>query len=134
MSLHIAKLIKNPLILASAALLIQINAASAADSAGDTQQQVRDLLTGTTTAHSAPQTGPREGNATSTAVDSQEFVKQLLLGATASPVRDAGTLEHAEVAGTPGKTESQQRPSGHGDIQAAMRKLLLGQPHASDAS
>ena len=54
MSLHIAKLFKSPLALAGAALVIHIGAATAADSTGDTQQQMRELLTGTT-----PLTPPR---------------------------------------------------------------------------
>ena len=46
MSLHIAKLFKNPLALAGAALVIHIGAATAADSTGDTQQQMRDCSLG----------------------------------------------------------------------------------------
>src|SRR5437879_1288056 len=80
MSLHIAKLFSRPLALASAALVIHIGAATAADSTGDIQQQMRELLAGTTRAHSASQSGLRDGKATSPTVDPQEFVKQLLLG------------------------------------------------------
>ena len=45
MSLHIAKLFKSPLALASAALVIHIGAATAADSTADIQQQMKELLT-----------------------------------------------------------------------------------------
>lgn len=121
MSLHIAKLIKSQLALASAALVIHISAATAADSTGDIQQQVRDLLTGTTTAHFAPQPGPREGNSPSPTADSQEFVKQLLLGTTASRVASR-------------QTNPKQPPVPHSDIQAAVRQVLLGTQHANDAS
>jgi len=134
MSLHIAKLFKSPLALASAALVIHISAATAADSTGDIQQQVRDFLTGTTTAHSAPQPGPREGNSPSPTADSQEFVKRLLLGTTASRVRGYEAIKHTEVAGTLGETNPKQRPVPHSDIQAAVRQVLLGTQHASDAS
>jgi hypothetical protein len=126
MSTQITKLFKNPLALASAALVIHIGAATAADSTGDIQQQVRDLLTGNTIAHSATRPQPSEGNATDPSVDSQEFVKQLLLGGIAS--------KHSEVAGAQSKTEPQQRPPAPSDMQAAVRKLLLGQPYARDAS
>jgi hypothetical protein len=135
MSLHIAKLFKSPLALASAALVIHISAATAADSTGDIQQQVRDLLTGTTTAHSAQQSGPREGNSTSPTADSQEFVKRLLLGTTTgSRVGGYEAIKHSEVAGTSGETNPKQRPVPHSDIQAAVRQVLLGTRHASDAS
>src|SRR5437762_4893231 len=80
MSLHIAKFFKNPLALAGAALVIHIGAATAADSTGDVQQQARELLTGITTAHSAPQSPPRDGKVTSRTADAQESARQLLLG------------------------------------------------------
>ena len=58
MSLHIAKLFSRPLALAAVALVIHVGTATAADSTGDTQQQMKELLTGTTTpAHSTPQSG-----------------------------------------------------------------------------
>lgn len=134
MSLNIAKLFSRPLALASAALVIHIGAATAADSTGDIQQQMKELLAGTTTAHSAPQSGPPDGKVTNSAADAQEFAKQLLLGTTGSRVGGAETIKHSEVAGASGETEPQQRPVAYGDAQAAARQLLLGQPHASDAS
>ena len=134
MSYQIAKLFKAPLVLASAALVIHIGTASAADSKGDIQQQVRDMLSGTPAAHFVSQSGQSDSKATTPAIDSQEFVKQLLLGATASRVRDAEAIDHSKVAAAPGNTELQQRPVARADIQAAMRQLLMGQPHASDAS
>jgi hypothetical protein len=134
MSPQIVKVFKNPLAFAAATLIIHISAAGAAEPTGDIQQQVRDVLTGTTTAHSAPQSGSREGDGASAAVDFQDSVRQLLLGATASPAREAEAVKEAELAGTPRKTETQQGPLAHNDIQAAMRNLLRGQPHASDAS
>jgi len=133
MSLHIAKLFSRPLALASAALVIHIGAATAADSTGDIQQQMRELLAGTTRAHSASQSGLRDGKATSPTVDSQEFVKQLLLGTTGSRVGGAETIKHSAVAGASDQTAPQKRPVAHGDIQAAVRQDLLGQHHASDA-
>jgi hypothetical protein len=134
MSRHIAKLFKAPLVLASAALVIHISAATAADSKGDIQQQMRELLTGTPTTHFVPQSEPRDGKVTTGAVDSQEFVKQLLLGTAAYRVGGAESNKHSEVSGASGKTEPQKRPVASVDMQAAVRQLLLGQPHASDAS
>ena len=133
MSLHIAKLFKSPLTLAAGALIVHISAVTAADSTGDTQQQVKELLTWTTIAHSASQSGPRE-HSTSPTADAQEFVKQLLLGTTASRVGGDEAIKHSEVAGTSGETNPKQRPVPHSDIQAAVRQLLLGTQHAIDAS
>jgi len=135
MSLHIAKLFSRPLALASAALVIHIGAATAADSTGDIQQQMKELLAGTSAAHSAPQSGPRDGEVTTPTADAQELVKQLLLGPTASPLGGAETIKHSEVAGVSGETEPQERPVAYVGMQAAaVRQVLLGQHHASDAS
>ena len=134
MSLHIAKLFKSPLALAGAALVIHIGAATAADSTGDAQQQARELLTGTTTAHSAPQSAARDGKATGPTADAQELARQLLLGTTGSRVGGAEAIKQSEVARASGETPRQARPVAHGDAQAAARQLLLGQRVASDAS
>lgn len=134
MSLHIAKLFSRPLALALAALVIHVGAATAADSTGDIQQQIKEWLTGATTAHSAPQSGLRDGQVMSPTADAQERAKQLLLGTTGSRVGGAETIRRSEVAGASGETEPQQRPLAYGDAQAAARQLLLGQRHASDVS
>ena len=134
MSLHIAKLFKNPLTLASAALVLHIGTATAADSTGDIQQQLRELLAGTPTAHSASQPRPLERNATSPTVDSQEFLRQLLGAATPSHVGDAETIKHSEIAGASGETAGKARPGAQADVQAAMRQFLLGRPVTGNAS
>jgi len=134
MSLHIAKLFKAPLLVASAALAIHIGSATAADSKGDIQQQMRQLLSGTTPTHFVPQSGPRDGKVMTRSADSQEFVQQLLLGTAAYGGAGVESSKHSEVASASGKkTESQQRPVAN-DIQTSVREALLGQPHASDAA
>ena len=129
MSLHTAKLFKNPLALVGAALVIHIGAATA----GDVQQQARELLTGTIATHSAPQSPPREGKVSRQTADAQESARALLLGTT-SRVGGAETIKQSEVAGASGESARKARPVSHGDAQAAARQLLLGQPAASDAS
>jgi len=131
MSLHIAKLFGRPLVLASAALVLHFGAATAADSTADIQQQMQGVLAGTSTAHSAPQSGPRDAKLTIPGADAQELIKQLLLG-TGSRLE---TIKHSEVAVASGETESQKRAVAYRDMQAAAtRQVLLGQHHASDAS
>ena len=132
MSRHIAKRFIRPLALAAAAIFFHISFASAADSTGDIQQRMKELLTGSTTAHLASQSAQRDGDkATARPGDSQELVKQLLLGRT---VIGADTSRHSEVAGDSAKTQPQDRSVAYRDSQVAVRHVLLGQSHASDAS
>ena len=55
-------------------------------------------------------------------------MKQLLLGTTGSRVGGAEAIKHSEVAGASGETAPQARAVAYGDMQAAARQLLLGQP------
>ena len=120
MSLHIAKHFSRPLALASAAFLIHVGAATAADSTSNLQEQMNALLAGTSPAHSAPQYGPRDGAATTPTTNAQEAVQQVLLGTA-----------HAETARSSSETKSSV---AYGDRQAAVRQVLLGQRNARDAS
>ncbi|MFL6605790.1 MAG: hypothetical protein ACJ8R9_31315 [Steroidobacteraceae bacterium] len=135
MSLHIAKLFSRPLALASAALVLHIGAAAGADSTADIQQQMQGLLAGTSTAHFAPQSGPREAKLTTATADAQELIKQLLLGTSRSHLAGAETIKASAVAEVSGKTEPQEHPVAYSDRQAStVRQVLLGQHHASDAT
>jgi type IV secretory pathway VirJ component len=127
MSLHIAKLFMRPLALASAALVVHIGAASAADATGDIQQQLREMLAGIPTAHSTPQSAPRDSRATSPIADAQDLAQQLqsLLGAA---------IKHPEVTGPSRKATPQERRVAYSNAQEAARQVVLGTPHASDAS
>lgn len=132
MSRRIATLFRAPLVLASAALAFHIGAVAAADSTGDIQQQMRELLAGTTPTHFIPRSAPRDPKVTPRTVDSQEFAKQLLLGTPAYRVEGSETIKRAEVSRAPGKTEPEKYAVAYGDMQASVRDTLLGQPHASD--
>ncbi len=134
MSRYVAKLFKSPLVLASASLAIHVSAATAADGKGDIQQQMRDLLTGTPTTHFVPPSRPRDGKAVTPAGESQEFVKQLLLGTAAYRHGAAETSKRPDASGASGKSEAQRRSVVSVDMQASVRELLLGQPGAKDAS
>src|ERR1700704_2499884 len=79
MPLHIAKFLSPPLALISAALLIHVGGAVAADSAGDAQQQARELLAGRIATQSAPSERRAEGAVRPTG-DAQERARRLLLG------------------------------------------------------
>lgn len=135
MSLHISKLLRNPLVLASAVLVIQVGTAAAADFTGDTQQQMRELLTGTTTpTHSTPQAGLRDGKVTIATADTQQSVKQLLLGTSVSGHTGAEAIKHSEVARAADVANPQQRKVANTDMQATVQKLLLGQHEGRNVS
>ena len=111
MSQHNAKFFSPSLILASAALLIHISVATAADSKVDIPQQAKESRAGTTKAHYALQ----DGKVSSPTPDAQELARQLLLGS--HPSRGAST----EPSPTP--QEPQWKPR-HSNTRAptAMRK------------
>jgi hypothetical protein len=137
MSLHIAKHFSRPLALASAAFLIHIGAATAADSTGDLLGQMNALLAGTTPAYSAPQSGPRGATAKNPTANAQEFVTQVLLGTTGSRLESTATTARSGIARISSENESGVRlvSYGNGNTQVAVvQRLLLGQHHASDAS
>ena len=128
MSQHNAKLFSPSLILASAALLIHISVATAADSKGDIPQQAKESRAGTTKAHYALQ----DGKVSSPTPDAQELARQLLLGS--HPSFGASTDPKPNAAGTAGETQTQKHPRAYGDAQGAAQELLLGQHPASHAS
>lgn len=134
MSLHISRLFKATLAITAAALVIHVGTASAADFTADTQQQIKNLLTGTSTAHSALQFGPREGKVSIATVDAQESVKQLLLGTGVSGFRGAEAIEHSEVATASDVASPRQRKVTNTDMQATVQKILLGQHEGTNAS
>jgi hypothetical protein len=123
MSSQNTKHFSRPLALASAAFLIHIGTATAADSTGNIQEQMTTLLTGTPPAHSAPQYGPRADTAATTEINAQESVRQVLLGTA-----------RFEAARASSDTKSRDRLVAYGDRQAAVRQVLLGQRNARDAS
>ncbi|HEY2404036.1 MAG TPA: hypothetical protein VGI23_27030 [Steroidobacteraceae bacterium] len=135
MSLHNAKRFSGPLALASAAFLIHIGAAIAADFTGNNiQEQMNALLAGTAPAHFAPQSGPRNGTATTPTANAQESVRQVLLGTIASTRGSTDSTARSELARTSSETKSRERVVAYGDSQPAVRQVLLGQRNASDAS
>ena len=131
MSLHNAKLFSRSLAIASAALVMHIGTATAADVSGDVPQ-TRELLAGTTTAHSGPQFGPRDGKVANPTPDAQELARQLLAGTNRLRVASADSKPNA--AGPAGEFQPQQHPVDYGDAQAAAQQMLLGQHPASRAS
>jgi hypothetical protein len=129
MSLHIARFLSPPLALISAALLIHVGGAVAADSAGDAQQQARELLAGRIATQSAQTERRAEGGVRSTG-DAQERARRLLLGVTDSGVQGIKPITRPDKAAPPVELTVQKSVLAHGDAQAMARRLLLGQANA----
>lgn len=102
----------------SAALLIQVGAAAAANRGPDIQAQMRDVLSGNITAHAALQTKAGQHDASASGGDAQAFARRLLQGWSASAGAGTRPAQQArETASAPAKSQ---------DIQALVRRQLLG--------
>jgi len=130
MSLHIVKSFSHPLSLISAALLLQIGGAVAADATGDVQQQAREVLAGRVVIHSAPPRERRDDGTGRPTADAQERARRLLLGVTDSRIQDTRTMTQSESVVAPGLFTLRKGPRAHDDVQAQARRLLLGQRNA----
>jgi hypothetical protein len=132
MSVHIVKFFNRPLSVISAALLFHVGGAVAADSAGDVQQQARELLTGRIATQSAPPSERRADTAVRpTGGDAQELARRVLLGVNDSGVQGTKPTTRPDNAMAPVESTVQKGVLVHGDAQAMARRLLLGQANAA---
>ncbi len=115
------------LALISATLLIHVGGALAADSVGDVQQQMRELLAGKAAHPLAPASERGDERAMRPPVDAQEFARRLLLGATASRVANSDVVTRSVNAVTPRESPTQVGLMVHDDPQIIVQRLLLGQ-------
>lgn len=129
MSLHSVKSFNRPLTLTSAALLIHIGGAVAADSAGDVQQQMRELLAGRIATRAAQLSEQRDDATVRPTADVQELARRLLSGVTDSRV-PAGTQAMTRPDSAEGAPTLQKGLRAHDDAQAMAQRLLLGQRNA----
>jgi ABC-type Fe3+-hydroxamate transport system substrate-binding protein len=132
-SLPIARLRISSIAIASLALGIHIGVAAAADQAGDIEQQTNVSLAGSTKAHYAEQTGPRDRKVADAAPDAQELARRLLLGSNRSSAAGAQTIK-SEVAEATVEPDYEKQRIVYGDPQAAAQQLLLGQHQANHVS
>jgi len=130
MALHIVKFHSAPLALISAALLIHVGGAVAADSAGDAQQQARELLAGRIATQSAAPERRAEGAVRPTG-DAQELARRVLLGVTDSGAQGTKPITRPDNAAAPVALTVQKSVLAHGDAQAMARRLLLGRANAA---
>jgi hypothetical protein len=132
MSAHIRSFTR-PLILISAAFLTSIGTATATDSAGDLQQQMREWVAGGSATRSA---SPSERHADTTArptADVQELARRVLLGVTDSRHQGTEALAAPANAAAPGASTVRKGLLVREDAQAMARRLLLGQTNTPAA-
>jgi len=128
MSLHIVKSFNRPLTLISAALLIHIGGAVAADSAGSVQQQMRELLAGRIATRATQLSEQRDDGTVRPTADVQELARRLLSGVTDS--RAPGTQAMTRAESAEGVLTLQNGLRAHDDAQAMAQRLLLGQRYS----
>jgi hypothetical protein len=126
MSLHIVKSFSRSSSLIAVALLIRIGGAVAADSAGDVQQQMRELLAGRVAARSAPTTERHDDRTLRPTADVQELARRLLLGVTDSRVKGTEAITRPENAVAPNDSTLQRGLLVQGDAQRMARRVILG--------
>ena len=125
MSPRFTRFFTHPLALLPAAFLVHIGAAAAGDSAGDVQQQVRDLLSGRSQAQFG---APAEQNTDRTAKspgDAQDSARRLLLGLTESTGPGSRAMARPENAAAQVSSAVQRNTHGYDDAQAMARSLIL---------
>ena len=105
-----------------AVFLIHIGGAAAGDSAGDVQQQIRELLSGRTQTQAAAPVERGADRTVTSPVDAQDSARRLLLGLT-----DSQGLVTSAIGGPAG----QRNVHVYGDAQAMARSLILGQSQAA---
>src|ERR1700685_4561243 len=104
MSIHIPKSFTRSSSLIAAALLIRIGGAMAADSAGDVQQQMRELLAGKSATRSALTTESHDAVTPRRSADAQALARRLVRGVTDSRLKGtqaATPPENAVAANDP---------------------------------
>ena len=128
MPLHILKSFNHPLTLISAALLVHIGGAVAADSAGGIQQQMRGLLAGGNATQATQLSEQRDDGTARPIADVQELARRLLSGVIDSRAPGNRAMTRSESA--EGALALQTGLRAHDDAQMMAQRLLLGQRYA----
>jgi hypothetical protein len=125
MSRQITHAFSRSLAIASAALLIHIGSAAAAAPRNDFQSEVSAVLAGTGAAHAALRADSAHGGAIGTQIDAQQFVRQLLLGWSASHPSRAQSA--AQSAGAGANDVGEEDSSAQEDVQSTVQRFLRGE-------
>lgn len=128
MSIRITQSLSRALPIAAAALIMHIGSAAAASPQGDIQQQMRDVLTGSTATHAIAHSESDPATAVRSNVDAQAFARQLLLGWSVSQVERANATKQKLQAEA---SESSQQSQSDDDFQSTVRQSILGERASS---
>jgi hypothetical protein len=118
------KSLSHPLLLISAALLLDVSGAAAADSANDAEQQMRQVLAGRFETQSPPPYGRRDEGVGQPATDAREYAARLLLGGT---TREQGTHPNPQSQSVAVPAPLASKVRWRGDARALARQVVLGQ-------
>jgi hypothetical protein len=126
-SSKLTKTSNRPLVLLSAALLLQTGGALVAARAGDAQAQARELVSQTTAGRSvAAESNPLPDGGTSLAVDPQEQARRVLLGTqSAGGEAEVAAPRYAESTSPAGVVGRDHRRA-YSDAQEMARRMILG--------
>lgn len=131
MSTHIIRFYSRPLALTAAALLLHVGSAAAADSSRDVQQQLRDVLAGSSPTQSVPASAPRADRTGRPVGDEvQQLLQRVLLGATDPRIQGAPAPARPEHA-APLESTSHKGRLGQDDGQTLVQRVLLGTRNAA---
>lgn len=125
MSIRNTRPLNRALPVAAAALFLHFGSATAANPQADIQQQMRDVLSGSTATRAVPHSESDPANAASQDMDTQEFLRQLLLGWSVSQVGRTDTAKQKLRAAV--SDESGQKTQANQDFQSMVRQSLLGE-------
>jgi hypothetical protein len=117
-----------PLVLLSAAFLLQTGGVLAADRAGDAQAQARELVSQSTAGRSvaAQSNALPDGGTSSAALDPQEQARRVLLGTqSAGDEAEAAAARRAKST-SPAGVVGRGHGSAHADAQEMARRMILG--------
>lgn len=120
----------HPLALLPAAFLVHIGAAAAGDSAGDVQQQVRDLLSGRSQAQFGAPAAQSTDRSAKYPGDAHDSARRLLLGLTES-TGPGRAMARPENAAAQVSSAVHRNTHGYDDAQATARGLIMGRSNAA---
>jgi hypothetical protein len=127
-SSKLTKTSNRPLLLLSAAFLLQTGGALTAARAGDAQAQARELICQTTSGRSvaAPSKVLPDGGISSAALDPQEQARRVILGAHSADGEAEVAAPRYAKSTSPAGVVGRDRGRAHSDAQEMARRMILG--------
>lgn len=132
MSRPITRTFARSLSIASATLLIHLGTAAAATPQNDFQRQVSAVLAGSLASRSSRHANSTREELTGSQDDAQAFARRLLQGWSLS--HPGRTLSAAQSRNPTAPGVTRQGSAARTDIQSTVRRFLLGQAAAGNAS